>query len=390
MKMSFGITQRSRRSVMSLAICLIAFAELINAHGYFSSITVDGTAYAEGICMRPHPENQYDYPISSLDRPTGLQSADMTCGWLPAAGKASSKSCAVNPGSTVTFQFHYEMGLGASDTFYIDPSHKGPCLVYMAKASTNGAGNVWFKVFEDGYDTVSKSFCVTRMRANGGKFSFPIPTDITPGDYLLRGELIALHEGDQLYGAQPYVGCAQITVGGSGTVNPPGVAIPGVYTANDAGIHFDIYTSKITSYPIPGPAVYVSGSAPTPTPAPAPTPTPAATTARVVVPATTGKAQTATSTSSGKATTGKSSTTGKPATTGKMASSSSSSSSSSSTSTSGSSSTACSVAGYMKCATSETYQSCTTLQGGALGWAAPQACQTGLTCHPSGNYVYCY
>jgi len=208
--------------------------------------------------MRPHPGSQYDYPISSVDDPSGLTSADMTCGWLPAAGRPANKKCAVNPGSKVTLQWHYEMGL-SNDNFIIDPSHKGPCIVYMAKSET-GSGNVWFKIFEEGYNTVTKQFCVDRMRANGGKFEVTIPTDITPGNYLFRGELIALHEGHELGGAQPYVGCAEITVGGSGTKNPTGYAIPGIYSANDPGIFFDIYSGRITNYPIPGPPLYVSGA----------------------------------------------------------------------------------------------------------------------------------
>jgi len=363
-----------KKSVISFAICLIAFIGTINAHCYFSSITVDSTVYKEGDCMRPHPDSQYDYPISQLQRTNGLTSADMTCGWLPSASKAANKKCPVNPGSTVTLQWHYEMGLGAADTFFIDPSHKGPCIVYMAKSET-GSGPVWFKIFEDGYDTVSKTFCVTRMRQNGGKFSVKIPTDIAPGNYLLRGELIALHEGDQLYGAQPYVGCAEVTVGGSGTVNPAGVAIPGAYTANDAGIHFDIYSGKITSYPIPGPKLYVSGS-----------------TSSVATNTTGSQSGSGSSSTTAKAA---GSTTAKAATTGKRAGSSSSSSSSTTGaaapvgSGSSGSSTPC-VLGNMKCTSSETFSTCYPQQGGVLGWGANQRCNTGLTCHPTGNYVYCY
>jgi hypothetical protein len=39
----------------------------------------------------------------------------------------------------------------------------------------------------------------------------------------------------------------------------------------------------------------------------------------------------------------------------------------------------------MRCETSETYQTC------AHGvWGGSQSCQSGLTCHPSGNNIYCY
>jgi len=281
-------------TVLYLGVLLLSFSLLIDAHGYFSSVTIDGVVHDEGDCMRPHPEDDYDFPISALTRTNGLSTNDMTCGWLPRAAVSANRKCGVNLGSTVTFQFHYEMGLGSSDTYFIDPSHHGPCLVYMAKSET-GSGAVWFKIFEDGYNTSSKTWCVDRMRTNGGKFSVRIPTDITPGNYLIRSELIALHEGDQLYGAQPYVHCAEITVAGSGTSNPTNlVSIPGVYTPTDAGIYFDIYDGFKT-YPIPGPPIYVSGSGS------GSVPTPAVTTKAAV--ASTGRATTGRATT-GRATTG--------------------------------------------------------------------------------------
>jgi len=120
-----------------------------------------------------------------------------------------------------------------------------------------------------------------------------------------------------------------------------------------------------------GPAfgIAVQGSTPTPTPPPA------STTAAPAAPpaaATTGKKATSTSTS-----TSTSSGTHTGAT---------------STSTSGSSQTGgvCGVQGYMKCASPNSYQTCTYGNGGALQWSAVQGCQPGLSCNPSGNYIYCY
>jgi len=89
-----------------------------------------------------------------------------------------------------------------------------------------------------------------------------------------------------------------------------------------------------------------------------------------VAPATTGKVAPATTGKVAPATTGKSApaTTGKaaPATTGKAASGSCTN-------------------GNMQCASSNTYQVC---DHGT--WAAAQSCQTGLSCHASGSYIYCY
>jgi len=385
-----------------LALSLMYFVASAYGHGYFSSLTIDGVAYKEGDCTRPHPGSKYDYPISALDRTTGLQSGDMTCGWLPSAAKAANKKCPVMPGSKITYQFHYEMGMGDSDTYIIAPDHRGPCIIYLASSET-GSGNVWFKIFEDGYNQQTKQWCVDKLRANKGKLDFTIPADLAPGNYLMRGEIIALHEGFELNGAQPYVGCAEITVGGTKTGRPSAsqlVAFPGAYKNTDAGIFFNIYSGKNPAYPIPGPALYVSGAASGSTPAP-----PAS--------VTTGKVTTA----AAKITTGKPLTTAKVSvTTGKVLTSGArqittgavtpskvttgarsritTGSQSSPVTSSGRTSTSsglgdltgqsCPALGNMRCVTSETYQSC------ANGvWQVVQSCNVGTTCSASGTYIYC-
>jgi len=108
---------------------------------------------------------------------------------------------------------------------------------------------------------------------------------------------------------------------------------------------------------------------------------PSLTTGKVATPLTTGKV--ATPITSGKVaspvTTGKAAspvTTGHAAasTTGKVAS----------PLTTGAASAAC-TSGYMQCTTSETYETC---NWGA--WGVTQSCGAGTTCHPSGDYIYCY
>lgn len=343
-------------------VCLLYIVALVRGHGYFSSLTIDGTVLREGDCTRPHPDSEYDYPISQIQRTNGLQSADMTCGWLPAASQKANRKCPVNPGSKMVYQFHYEMGLGASDTYIIAPDHRGPCIIYMAKSET-GAGPVWFKVFEDGYNQQTKQWCVDKLRAGHGKLNWTIPANLAPGNYLVRGEIIALHEGFELYGAQPYVGCAEVTVGGSQTGTPSSsqlVSFPGAYTATDAGILFDIYTGKNPAYPIPGPALFTGA---------------AVNTGAVASTSTTGTKPASSTSTTGKAA-ASTSTTGKAPTPA-------------STTTTGSSTlpTACTAAqsGNMRCVTSETYQTCANNV-----WQAAQRCNTATTCHPTGNVIYCY
>lgn len=100
-------------------------------------------------------------------------------------------------------------------------------MVYIAPTSSNGAGDVWVKLAEDGYD--AGTWAVDTLIANKGKHSVTLP-DLASGDYLLRAEIIALHEADVAYSANPargaqfYMECVQISVGAGGSVvciSPP-------------------------------------------------------------------------------------------------------------------------------------------------------------------------
>lgn len=83
-------------------------------------------------------------------------------------------------------------------------------MAYMKKvtdATTDtGVGSGWFKIAEDGYS--GGNWGVDRLIANQGVQTVTIPSCIAPGQYLLRGELIALHAASSQAGAQFYVSVA--------------------------------------------------------------------------------------------------------------------------------------------------------------------------------------
>jgi hypothetical protein len=84
----------------------------------------------------------------------------------------------------------------------------GPTMYYMAKvddpATASGSGLQWFKIFEDGLDG-SGQWGVDRMINAGGWVDFTMPTCVAPGKYLLRAEIIALHNASKQGGAQFYI-----------------------------------------------------------------------------------------------------------------------------------------------------------------------------------------
>jgi cellulase len=169
-------------------------------------------------------------------------------------------------------------------------------MVYASKA---GSSLSWTKIAEDGFD--GKSWAVDKLLAGSytgkkGQHKMTLPA-LAPGDYILRPEILALHEGNREGGAQFYMECVHVTVGGSGTVAlPAGVSFPGAYKATDPGVLFNIYGGAST-YPGVGPKLWsgaaAAGSSPA-TPAeaatsaaPAPVATSAAPVASSASPATT-------------------------------------------------------------------------------------------------------
>jgi len=146
----------------------------------------------------------------------------------------------------------------------IAASHKGPVMVYVAKADTNGEGAVWTKIYEDGL--TNGKWGVDNFIANKGLVEITLP-DLEAGDYLIRPEMIGLHEASAEAKAQFYNGCGQIKVTGSGSASLPatGVDMTKAYKATDPGVLFNIYGGA-TDYTVPGPKVWdgasTGGSAP--------------------------------------------------------------------------------------------------------------------------------
>jgi cellulase len=137
-------------------------------------------------------------------------------------------------------------------------------LDYLARvddATSASAGDLsFFKIDQKGLnDAATQSWASDDLIADGNAWTVTVPKDIAPGQYVLRHEIIALHSAQDANGAQSYPQCINIEVTGSGTAEPEAVAATKLY-----GISLSIY-NDLTSYEIPGPAVYsggASGSAP--------------------------------------------------------------------------------------------------------------------------------
>ncbi|KDQ10133.1 glycoside hydrolase family 61 protein [Botryobasidium botryosum FD-172 SS1] len=186
-------------------------------------------------CVRLPPNNSPQTDVTSTNIVCNVN------GNAPASGV-----CNVAAGSTATVTW---------DT----GAHPGPEIVYLAKTSdaktTNPSSLKWFKISQDGLRSDGK-WGSDVVNANGGKYSFKIPSNIASGTYLLRGETIGLHVAQTYPGAQFYMSCVQLNITGGGSANPAGVSFPGAYKGTDSGVTLNIYYPVPTSYTVPGPAVY--------------------------------------------------------------------------------------------------------------------------------------
>lgn len=154
-------------------------------------------------------------------------------------GTSATQTAPVNPGDEVT-------------AIWAQWTHsQGPVIVWLYKcagefSACDGSGANWFKIDEGGFhgdgktvfldtETPSGWDIATLVGSNKG-WTSTIPAGLAPGNYLIRHELIALHQANN---PQWYAECAQLVVGGSGTASPDAsykAAIPGYAAQSDPNI----------------------------------------------------------------------------------------------------------------------------------------------------------
>jgi hypothetical protein len=119
----------------------------------------------------------------------------------------------------------------------------------------------FFKIQERGFNPKTQLWANEEMIKNDRKNTLQLPSDIKPGMYVLRTELLALHYANR---AQPqfYPHCFNIYINGTGTATPPGVKFPGAYKISDPSLSTSLFakngapTGKWDQWVIPGPPVY--------------------------------------------------------------------------------------------------------------------------------------
>ncbi|TPX17705.1 uncharacterized protein E0L32_002806 [Thyridium curvatum] len=221
----------------------VAVATVVNAAPHYTFPKLAGTQ--DWQVVRTTANHYSNGPV------TDVRSEAIRCYQLAPGGGGVTQTFKANAGGSITWS--------ANPNIY----HPGALSAYMAKvpagqtaASWNGAGAVWFKVYQD-YPSVSNSG-MTWPSMNKASVSFQIPACIESGEYLFRIEHVALHSASTAGGAQFYISCAQLSVtGGSGSKTPTDlVSFPGAYKATDPGIMINIYNGFPRQYTPAGPPVF--------------------------------------------------------------------------------------------------------------------------------------
>lgn len=228
---------------------ILAMATSVSAHALMYGVWVNGQDQGDGQYryIRSPPDN---FPVKDLRSPAIACNVN--------GGNPAPEFVRAAAGDTLSFEWYHNY----RNDDIIDGSHKGPLITYVAPYTEgDGTGAHWTKIAEDGFD--GSQWAVDKIKSNGGRQDFRVPANLAPGRYLFRQEIIALHEANDSFeanparGAQFYPSCVQveITAGGSAALPGGGFDFNTGYSYSDPGIVFNVY-APVSSYPIPGPALW--------------------------------------------------------------------------------------------------------------------------------------
>ncbi|KAJ7474840.1 glycosyl hydrolase family 61-domain-containing protein [Mycena latifolia] len=212
-----------------------------SAHGFVSQISINGEIYKGNVpSLSADPSmKSIKSIIRQISDPSPVKGATnpgVNC------GNGSQLAATVQPGDTLSF---FRLSADLSSPW---PHNVGPMMTYLAKCpdkdctTFDSSTAQWLKLKEEGHilgnakgDWVQNLLYLKKtVPANA-----TLPSNLAPGAYLIRHEIIALQVGGKVYdpsnvhsGTEFYPSCAQIVVGGTETGAPAAnelVYLPGVY-----------------------------------------------------------------------------------------------------------------------------------------------------------------
>ncbi|KAG5774567.1 hypothetical protein H9Q72_000055 [Fusarium xylarioides] len=240
-------------------LALLLPAVIVSAHGHVDEIIINGVSYqGYGSTDFPYMENPpvvAGWTISQRDNgfvsPEAYGDPDIIChrDATPAEGHIE-----VTSGDVITLRWS-----GWPE------NHIGPVLNYLAncKGPCERVDKTELEFFK--IDSVGQleqgtpgRYADSVLQENGDRWNVRIPENIAPGDYVLRHELIALHNALERGGAQNYPQCFNLRITGDGSDSPSGYLGTELYDIEDPGILVNVYSSSV-DYEVPGPTIVKGG-----------------------------------------------------------------------------------------------------------------------------------
>ncbi|KAF8070660.1 glycosyl hydrolase family 61-domain-containing protein [Lyophyllum atratum] len=231
-------------------LCLIFFSVVwaftvisgVASHGFVHSVVIDGQEYPG---WNPFSDPYVNSPPKVVRKVLNDGFVAGTDPDLPChhgGDDGTGLVAAATAGSQVTFRWSYWPG-----------DHQGPVSTYMASCNgdcaTFSANNArWFKLDAEGYEPSTREWAADKLRANNNSWVSTIPAGLTPGPYLIRNEIVALHS----ITPQFYPSCSQVKLSGSGTGLPADndlVSMAGLYS----NVTWPNIYSDFGTFSIPGP-----------------------------------------------------------------------------------------------------------------------------------------
>lgn len=250
---------------MAVTFLLTVFvgAASVSAHGYVTEIVIDGSSHVGyNPTIAPWEPVQDSIAWQNWATDTGfvsgfqLQEPDIVCHRNSTNAPISASAAA---GSDISLTWS-----GWPD------SHHGPIVDYIANcggdcASVDKMTLEWVKIAELGQLGVGTGngttgyWAADTLLETDLTWVVTIPESLAPGNYVLRHEIIGLHEGYAEGGTQFYPQCINLEITGEGTDTPEGVVATELYKSDDPGVLYNIYNDETNpTYTIPGPPVWAA------------------------------------------------------------------------------------------------------------------------------------
>ncbi|KAH7322625.1 glycosyl hydrolase family 61-domain-containing protein [Stachybotrys elegans] len=256
-----------RQSSLSAAAILgLTGVHHVRAHSHVTNIVVNGASY-DGFNTKedtnPDILAAWSTDVGPEDGWVGLedyQSPDIIC---HVNGTNAKGYVTVEAGDRISFQW-----LGWPE------SHHGPALTYLAYCGDASDSCVevdkreleFFKIGRGGLLNATEKatdfssgmgiWATDELIAKNHTWMIEVPKVLSPGFYVMRHELIALHYAmEPTLGPQHYPQCFNIEVRGTGTQRPDGIPATELYTWGHPGLEYDIFVETLAPYTIPGPTL---------------------------------------------------------------------------------------------------------------------------------------